>query len=347
MEGMKKYAIFFAATGPVIGRNYLPDTNCLLNSIQKHQLHKKLNGTLDVYLMHYGFERGWNYIEKAKKVFDFNFIGIELNPSSIPCKCETKPIELIKRARYFKILEIGKQYDAVCLLDADMFFVSPVFSSFFEMVSGTNKIIGANERFKWAIGSDMYFESDGKSIFTESTKMYSMICNVPSIFDMNKWNETFEYYCKICFGGYQFKGKERVGIGDLFAYNIAINKTGRANDVIMFPMETMAQVHHVWRKPWTYLINDNDYWMTFSGDRVYMIHDTKRICRQSFIQDNMKDYNIEFEGWKDREKFTSKIEQGLRSIQIEWWNLNFGKDAKLNLYDFLPNNDEWNKLKGK
>lgn len=342
---MRRYAILVAATGLLAGRNYLPDVNSLLNSIQKHRLFARTDGMLDVYLLHYGFDPAWNYVKKAQAKFDFNLIGIELRPEMLPCPDGTKPIEIIKRARYFKLLDIGKQYDAICLLDADMFFVSPVFPSFFDLASGTRFMIAANERFKWSCGVNSYFESDGTSIFTAPTKLRSMICNVPIVFDLNRWVETIEYYCRICFSGYQYKGGERVGIGDLFAHNIAIQKTGRADDIIMLPMETMAQVHHVWRKPWTHLINDNGYWMTFSGDRVYMIHDTKRLSRPSFVADNMRDYRTEFAGWTDTEKSAVGIEKGLRAVQREWWELNFGQNTALNLYEFLPDNNDWNQLK--
>ena len=341
---LKRYAIFFAATGPLVGRNYLPDTNCLLNSIQKQRLFDYPDCELDVYLLHYGFDPVWNYIERAKAAFDFNFIPIELDIKSIPCSKETKPIELIKRARYFKVLDIGMKYDSVCLLDADMFFVAPEFMSFMEMVSGTRKLIGANERFKWDVGPATYFEGNGKPVFDKTSRLYSMICNVPSIFDMKQWREVFEYYCKICFDGYQFKGQNRVGIGDLFAHNISIHKMGRDQDVIMLPMEAMAQVHHVWRKPWTHIINDNGHWRSFSGDRVYMIHDTKRICQEKFVSGNMDAYRKEFEGWKDLKAMEPKIQAGLQAIQKEWWELNFGNDAKLKLYDFLPQNEEWDNL---
>lgn len=342
---MKQYAIFFAATGPVVGRNYLSDANSLLNSIQKQRLHEEINGSLDVYLIHYGFDPAWNYIAKAQNAFDFNLIPVDVDKCNLPCPDGTKAIEFIKRARYSVIVEKGVGYDAICLLDADMFFVSDEFVSMFELVTGTRKLIGANERFKWAVGPEIYFEKDGTPIFKAPDKMLSMICNVPSVFDMKEWVDVFEYYKKICFDGYQIKNGERIGIGDLFAHNIAIKKMGRESDIVMFPMEAMAQVHHVWRKPWTHLINDGGRWRSFSGDKVYLIHDTKRICQPSFVEGNIAAYRAEFDGWKDRDAFEPKIRAGLQAIRNEWYDLNIGQNARLSIYDFLPNNPEWNNLK--
>lgn len=331
---MKKYALLVAATGPLAGRNYMPDATALLNSIQKIRLHERVDGDLVVYLLHYGFDPSWNYFERACKAYDFKFVALELDPKSIACPAGTKTIELIKRARYFKLLNIALEYDAVCLMDADMFFVAPEFGSFFQMVAGTKKLIGANERFKWDVGPQTYFEANGTPIFSGPRRMYSMICNVPSIFDMHQWYEVFKYYKDICFNGYQIKNDIRVGIGDLFAHNISIHKFNRESDVIMFPMECMAQVHHVWRKPWTHLINDNGHWRSFAGDRVYVIHDTKRIAAENFVSDNMRDYQDEFSGWKSRESMTAKIESGLNAIKNELNDLTCGKDAVLNLNSF-------------
>ena len=340
----KRYGIFFAVTGPLAERNYLPDCNTLLNSIQKTRLWEWVDGELDVNILHLGFDPAWRYFERARNNFEFNIQEFNLehrNRQVIPNGVKTN--ELVKRARYFHIKDAGLKYDAVCLLDADMFFVSPEFGSFFQMVSGTSKLIGANERFKWDVGPESYFEADGTPIFPASGKLHSMICNVPSVFDMHQWQDVFEYYCKICFDGYQIKNGQRVGIGDLFAHNIAIHKLGRASDVVMLPMESMAQVHHVWRKPWTHLINDNGNWRSWAGDRVYMIHDTKRICQGNFISGNMAEYRKEFSGWDALETMAPKIEAGLRAVQREWWNLNYGSDSNLKLSEFI-NNKEWEEM---
>lgn len=321
-----KVAIFFAATGPMVGRNYIADVNCLLNSIDKHRLYEKIN--LDVYFFHYGFDPSWEYPKRAQEELPFNLICIEVDKNS--CPGHTKPIEYIKRLRYSKLLEFGGKYDAICHLDADMFFVTNEIVSLFEMVAGTDKLIGCNERFKWLVGPKVYFEKDGTSIFKELGKLHSMICNVPSIFDLKKWRDVFEYYTDICFGGYQIKNGGKAGIGDLFAHNIAIHKMGRDTDVVMFPMETMAQVHHTWINPNTYIIKDGDMWRSAAGDKIYMIHDTKRICRSNFVNDNLALFNKNCPWAKS---FEGKIKTGLLAAQSEWYGLNF--NGKLKLSEFI------------
>ncbi len=332
---VNKYAIYFAATGPLAGRNYLADVNCLLNSIEKHRLHEKINGELDVHLIHYGFDPDWKYIEAAKSVFSFNIIDHELSNET-----DHKAIEYIKRIRYLIMLRTAHDYNAVCLLDSDMFFVSDEIINLFEIVNGTDKLIGCNEKYKWDVGPLMYFTKVGEPIFFFDSKLHSMICNVPSIFDLNKWEKTFGYYHQIAFDGYQLKNGNKVGIGDLFAHNIAIHKTGRTKDVVMFPMETMAQVHHTWINPNTYIVKDDYGWRSAAGDKIYMIHDTKRICRINFVDDNIDKYRNEC-GLIKPEKFEGKIRKGLEAVQHEWFQLNY--DQKLFLDKFIQLDDTFYK----
>jgi hypothetical protein len=243
------------------------------------------------------------------------------------------------------MMELCAAFDVVCLLDADMFLVAPEFGGLFDLVYGTRKLIGANERFKWDVGPASYFFEDGTPIFQARSRMRAMCCNVPSLFCPDQWQDMLELYSRICFAGYQFKGKDKVGIGDLFAHNIAIHKLGRDGDVIMLPMECMAQVHHVWRKPWTYLINDQDHWRTFSGDRVYLIHDTKKLSTAPFVPGNMAKLAEEFAGWAELPKFVGPIRSGLRAVQREWYDLNFRQ--KLKLDDFMEHDPAWDRLGSK
>ena len=115
---MKKYAIFVAATD-----NYLMYLNALLNSIVKRELYKSVD--LTVYLMHYQFPI--DYCKKATEKLPFKFIPLEIKKSAIEHPQETKRIEFVKRARFKYTVDYGMDYDAICLLDADMFIVSDQF----------------------------------------------------------------------------------------------------------------------------------------------------------------------------------------------------------------------------
>jgi hypothetical protein len=303
-------AIFIASTD-----NYLPYLHVLLNSIEKRCENPK---DLDVYILHHEFPV--KYFDFTH-LFSFNVIPISVDRSSIECPIETKRIEFIKRARFSYIIEYAMKYDSVCLLDADMFIVSPQFFDLFELVRGKRFMVGCNERFKWQIGPN--FTANGEPLFTEPTKLYNMHCSVPIIFDMPSWKYVFEYYNRICFNGKQVDKEGNVkGIGDIFCWNIAVQKLARACDMIIFPMEAMTQVHQTNLAPQTFMVVENDYWFTNAGDRVYSIHG--RVAQDGWAEGHMERYYRDM-GDNAAPGLTAKLEGkvrcGLEAIVDEWHRL--------------------------
>lgn len=330
---MKKYAIFTASTF-----NYINYLNAQINSIYKRGLHKECDLTFYLF-WNDNQEFTWDkkYFDDIKERFPFKIETIEIKPNEIEMG-PSNPREYIKRARYNKIMEYAVDYDAVCLLDADMFMVSDRFMCLFDLVSGTDKLIGCNERFKWGVDNYYY---NGEKMFKPGTKLLNMICNVPAIFDMKKWKHVFERYVDFVENATQDKHNNgvRVGLGDLYCWNTAIQYENRQKDVIVFPMETMAQVHHTYVNEWCYHLVDKDYWYTFAGDRVYSVHG--RIAQTNFVDGNLKLLMKNFsDRIKDKELLTKiynqqagRMRPGLEKIQKEWYDLNF--NVKTVLADYI------------
>ena len=306
---MKNYAIFIATTP-----KYKKHVNALLNSFEKRELYK--NCHLTVYVLHYGgINNGW--LVAISKVFSYSVIPVEIKRKDINHPPDMKEIEFVKRARFKYILEYGGNYDVICLLDADMFMVSPDFMKLFDLVNGTNQLIGCNETFKWGIGNNYTYER--QPIFNTPQKLYNMHCSVPIIFDMRYWRSVFEYYLKISYFGEQEKGGGIVGIGDIMSWNISVQKCGKEADIVTFPMETMCQVHQTYMYSDRYVIVEDGYWRTARGDRLYSIQGRWNTGlnfvegSQEWCKKNLLDYD----------KAWPKIKKGLECIQQEWYNLNF------------------------
>jgi hypothetical protein len=311
--------------------------NALLNSIEKRRLFRGCN--LTVYLMHHDFPM--EYFEEAQKAFSFRLLPIEIKRNDIDHPPATKRIEFVKRARFHYMPLYSKGYDAVCLLDGDMYMVSEEFMKLFDMVAHTDYLIGCNERFKWSIGDNYQFE--GKPIFATPQKLYQMHCSVPIIFDMERWGHVFECYNRIAFHGTQEKNGNTTGIGDIYCWNISVQNCGKQSDVVVFPIETMCQVHRTNMKDWTYMQEEGGYWFTFAGDRVYSIQG--RIAQPNFVDGSIEWYREDAKngGRAVNEKQVDKIRKGLQAIQREWWDLNFNQ--KVNLYNYQPKNDFWDSLR--
>ena len=58
----------------------------------------------------------------------------------------------------------------------------------------------------------------------------------------------------------------------MFCWNIAVYRCGRQDDVVLFPMETMTQVHATLLNPLTRLEKRNGVWVTGAGEEVFTIH---------------------------------------------------------------------------
>lgn len=330
---MNNYAIFTATTP-----NYIKHVNALLNSIEKRRLYIDKEYAqfpfLDIYVLHYG---GCNkeWLNDIQKAFSFKVIPIEIKKEDVPGCGSAGMVEFVKRSRFFYISKYGSSYDAICLLDADMFIVSPDFMKLFELVDSTGQLIACNEGFKWPSNN---YTLDGKPILDYSTKLYRMHCSVPIIFDYVEWKDVFEYYCKLCFKGKQ-GGR---GIGDIYSWNISVYKCNKQDDVVVFPMETMCQVHKTYMHPNTYIQVENDYWYTRAGDRIYSIQGRWN-TGENFIEGSMKWCKTNFFdaiGRNDFGKVWPKIEKGLIAIQQEWYDLNF--KSKLSLEKYEPN--KWQKF---
>jgi len=239
--------------------------------------------------------------------------------------------EFNKRARFFKInqllhgkKELWKDYDAVCMLDADMFIVSEQFFDLFDLVNSTDKIIVCNEKFKWETGN--YFLPINKSgeenhIFKQkSKKLFKMHCSVPIFLNPGKKTseKMFVAYLQFANDGYQIKGGNCAGIGDIYCWNLMIKYLYLEDKIISFPMETMTQVHQTNLNHNTHLIEDDGYWYTMAGDQVFCLHG--RVNEKNFIEGGVN------RAIKDHPYYTEKqisdIKKSLTKIQNKWYTLN-------------------------
>ena len=318
---MKKYAIFVNSNA-----GYIPFLNALLNSIDKHHL------DVDVHLMHY--EMPELYLQTASKTFNFPVILTEIKRSDFNVHefNEKNNNLFIKQSRFKYIREQGLNYDAICMLDADMFVATPNFMNLFELVNSTNKLIGCNERFKWVFDQKYIFDS--KPIFETPVKANKFHCSVPIVFDLKKWTEVFDYYNKIAYNAFETDadGKVIKPVGDIYCWNISVYKNSRQNDVVLFPMALMAQVHHTYAHPWTRLEKTGEgTWMTYEGDEVFSIHG--RIGNKGWYEGQLRGMEKLVNEFQINKDFMNIAKKTLKTIIREWISLNY--EHKLSLEPWM------------
>lgn len=322
--GDNKYAIFVASD-----EKYLPFLNVLLNSIHKHKL------PVDVYLLYYNFND--TYLRTACSKFNFPIYPIRIEKNKIPFSNSPHVNNnlFIKQARFFYLNQLGKYYDAICLLDSDMFITTKEFMNLFDLVKGTDKLIGCNEAYKWQFDNKYRIGENKEILFKEPITANKFHCSVPIIFDVKKWLDVIRFYCMLSYNSFEVDSNEKITkpIGDIFCWNISVYKLGRENDIILFPMEVMTQVHNRYFTKNTALKKSGANWTTESGDLVYTIHG--RIGNRKWRQGQI----IEADKIGDREKANNI----LREIEKEWYKLNV--NTNVSIYDYMDKNDYWETLK--
>jgi len=223
--------------------NYLASINALFNSIDYHKI------DTDVLLVSWRLPQ--EYIKKAQETFDFNIIVVE---SEHEHQVQGTAIE---RFRY--AVEYGKDYEAVCLLDADIFFTDNP-SRFFYAASKGVIITGHN-------GMHISFTKEHQRIYqcdlgVEEYPHYQIHTTAP-IFLSPQDLDWFDSLYK----------SERVDSFDDFLYlNVLGIKMGKIEKMICMPPYFFTQIHHFGIKPNTRIIEKGGVLLSETEERICSVH---------------------------------------------------------------------------
>ena len=312
---MGNYGIFLCCN-----QQYLPFLHVLFNSLEKHKIN------IPVELLYYNFPE--DYIKYAQDKFSFPIIPTEIKREDFQIhKFNEKNNNLfIKQSRFKYIYDKGVKYDAICMLDTDMFVCTHNIMNLFDLVKDTNKLIACNERFKWNFGSRYHFNNE--PIFEKGVKALKFHCSVPLFFDLKRWILEFNYYNKIAINTFEVDDKQNIvkPVGDIYCWNISVYKNNRQDDVILFPMQTMTQVHYTYAQPWTELRKEGDNWVTFDGDEVFFIHG--RIGNPAWAEGQLRGVKkrIEDRGMPFNENRVTGV---LNKFKKEWYTLAYKSAVSL------------------
>jgi hypothetical protein len=324
---MNRYGIFISCTW-----NYMPHLNGLLNSIEKRDL-----CDVDVHLIYGDFPE--QYIHDLHSL-SFSIIHTKLDRADYNLREEQRANRFFKYARFEYISRNAIDYDAICLLDADMMIVSSEFMNLFDLVCGADKLIGCNEKYKWTVcksepGKFSYI-LDGAPIFPEPRQLRKFHCSVPIICDYARWEKVFDFYIKLVSEGHEIKDGAQKSMGDMFSWNCAVAHEGMEDRLILFPMETMTQVHATNTDPNRRVINHSGFWQTDAGDPVYTLHG--RVASANWEEGLMRVFEKNTPE-SEKEKRRPKVQATLNMIKKEWYDLNY--NGKLRLTEYVDELPHW------
>lgn len=286
-ESVDKYAFVVAASD-----NYLQGIVAMFNSMQYHGM------TADVILI------PWNLPEEflnSLGKYRFNF---RIVPNEVEHQVLATAIE-----RFRVAVELGPEYEAICLLDADMYFHNPV-DLFFDVaakgfiVTGSNGMIidfgtGYQEHYGVDLGAPSY--------------PYAKVHTTAPIFispaDLDWFRALYE--------------ARRVDSWDDFLFlNVLGIQMDKPKKMLCLPPYVFTGIHHWQMKPETCLIRKaHGLVLTGTEEQVYISHG--KFWDEGYCSDQLGIMHRYLADWGMDERCKSRVD-GSSNILVEEFNRYLG-----------------------
>jgi hypothetical protein len=263
--------------------NYLPGLKALLNSIDVHQ------PDADVILLSFrlppDFLIQFNYEESGDCIH------------RVICSESDDQVHGTAIERFKVAAEVAKDYDSICLMDADMFLLEDC-STFFDVAAAGFIVTGSNgmivnfnrdyqDRYGVDLGSDDY-------VYTKVHTSVPIFINQDNI----------DWFAALY-------NSRRVDHWDDFLYlNLIGAKMGKDKKMICLPPYQFTGIHHFQMKPETRLVEKGGKILSATEEQAYMVHG--KWWDEAWLQDlmpTMERYlNDEQRGDKCRQKVIDSIQ---------------------------------------
>lgn len=246
-----KFAFVVAASD-----NYLPGLTAMLNSMQYHGF------TTDVLLI------PWRLPEEFLNNLGRYSFDVRVFPNDVENQVLATAIE-----RFRVAYEVGKDYEAVCLLDVDMFFHTKV-DLFFEIASKGFIVTGSNGMI---IDFDKRSQEHYHTPLGSDSCSYQKIHTTAPIFISPGDLDWFE----------NLYNSRRIDHWDDFLYlNVLGIKLGKDKKMLCMPPYAFTGIHHWQVKVETGLVRKSDLVLTGTEETVYMSHG--KFWEDSYCEDLLR-----------------------------------------------------------
>ncbi len=273
---MAKYAYVVGACN-----KYVPELCAMLNSLEF------VGNTSDVHVI--GLRLPEEFTSQFEKL---KYRVIHHNISEEEIEASRGVSEVTCRKRYWYAGEIGKDYDAVCILDADLIFVRDPWQ-YFEIAAKTGFILGpCKEQNK--LYEHPHCETNGSWEWKNVERNFwndKDLCNCPVFLDAKIWEDALKKSWDI-FINQGFKAP------DMDAMNLCFLEAGSHDKTIPLPGLQWLGTNEQHLKPYVRVVTrrDNKLW-TESGIELYCYHgqyykekwrncqlDNRHRCAQGYLK---------------------------------------------------------------
>jgi len=245
---MTKFAFIVGACS-----KYTPELCGLLNSLDY------VGNKQDVHIL--GIHLDDEFVKQFDSL-DYNIIHHKISEEEIQ---ESRGIsEVTCRKRYWYAAEIGKDYDAMCVLDADLIFArDPI--QFFVIAEKTGYILGPTKEQNKSYDDD-HHRADGEFLMPKGYWNDKDLCNCPLFIDAKLWGDPLRKSWDI-FIAHDFKAP------DMDAMNLCFLEAGSVDKTIKLPGLQWLGTNEQHLKPYTRVTQrrDGKLW-TENGLEIFCYH---------------------------------------------------------------------------
>lgn len=238
-------------------KKYIPELNALFNSLDY------VGNEYSVHLWEYQIPK--ELLSKWSDAFRYPIIIHEISePEAREYGGEG---EILCRKRYWYAGEVGQNYEAVCVLDADMVFVRDP-KLFFELAE-TGVIIGVHKEQNKVYDHD-HHTVGGKRIVPASFYNDKELCNCPLFINAQEWGSALKKSWEYFITGYPVSNFKAP---DMDAMNIAFIEAGAYDRIVKLSNHAWLGTNESLLKPYTRACGDRDGRIkTENGQEVFSFH---------------------------------------------------------------------------
>lgn len=235
---------------------YLPGLNALLNSLDM------VGNTYPVHVVSCRIPDA--YMIEITSAIDYPIIWHPISQQEIDWLGDS---EVLMRKRYAMPEKLG-DYDAVCILDADMFFLHNV-DRYMEIAARTEFILGCGLEQKRRYDHDHNRDADGKFMIDPNKVNGRDLCCAP-LFAGRRWYRAMAKSYDLV-NDYP-AGQGRFKAPDMDAINITLLEAGSYDYTIPMTQQTWTGLHETLMKAHTRLVEIHGEACTEDGQEINIIH---------------------------------------------------------------------------
>lgn len=235
---------------------YLPELVGCLNSLSF------VNNQQDVHFFGYQIPKE---VQEQFILLNYQVIFHEITDEEISLNHGLS--EVVCRKRYFYANQVGREYAAVCVLDADMIFTrNPI--HFFVIAEKTGYVLGASKE-QNKVYDDGHHTWHGEFILPKGYYNPVDLCNCPLFVDTKIWGRALEKSYQIFVDGFP---NDNFKAPDMDAMSVCLIEAGSADKTILLPNFCWLGVNEKLLKPYMRVVNDRGLLKTECGEPIFSYH---------------------------------------------------------------------------